>query len=1420
MKVGVLGPLLVTAGGKQLPLGGPKQRAVLALLVARPGTVVSVATIIDGVWGDSAPGAVESSLQSYVSHLRSDAGLAIERVGDGYRLDLGESATIDALEFERSVDRANDLLDGDPEGADIALRGALALWRGRPYSDLPAMSALGPEVARLENLHRSARELSVDVSLALGDNEAAIRTIDELTAEDPFRESLRSKHMIALYRLGRQAAALSVYQTVRRQLIDEFGIEPGPDLQAVEHQILVHDPALRHNGSGTRGSAPARNPYKGAAAFTERDATDFFGRDTEVAQLVGLVSHHRLTLLVGPSGSGKSSLARAGLLPAFSSHARSDTSTWATQVIRPGRQPVAALNHALSSVETATADERLVIIDQFEEIYSLVGSSDRRQFIDLVLSVDHSGAGDRHNGDRPDVETRILLALRADFFHLPLLDGRLGPRLRPATMALSVPSAADLARAVEGPAGNVGLVIDPTVTAQIVADVEGQAAALPLLQFTLTELAQSADDGRIDLASYRRHGGVLGAIGQRAAAVYNELDEQSQQAARSIFLNLVTVVDENTVVRRPVRRTDLELLDIPDDILNKVLNRFGGVRLLAFDHDPTTGAATVEVSHEAVLQEWSQLAGWIDDRRQNLVVRRRFQTAFDEWVDSSQADDFLPDRTRLSQFREWASDPDNALTPGERTFLERAVERFDHLEHRRRGRRRLLTGSSVVVAVVMSVLALLAAVSSRDASRQSDLATARALTSDAEANIAVDPELAIMLAAEAVSLHDDPSQVPSQVTDVLRRALAANKVMGQLPGGQILAVDLSGEHLYTRGDNPGELAVWDPMTQQELAAIPVAVGGETGAQVVAVDTVGSNELVVRLDHEDQVKIMTVNLQWDGEELAHYTFDERLDLSLEDNDAIGTVVSPDGRLLATTAFRLPDSDPRVIKVWDLENRDLLYTLDSVRSEFPAFSPDSRLLALSRLISDPDPTSPLEAAVVDATTGEDEFVLSNLSIEPWGFSFSPDQTQLAYANPNQVGVADLTSRQEVWSQSEVSRTLVPLWSPDGEVITAGNEGVMARISVTDGSLLEPVLGDRGLVHDYEYVAGTDLLAIAGTDRVTLIDTSSRPRSEIAGFASPMPTTWSLAFDSTGEVLLQTFTDDYVVQAIDDEEVVVGGQWSNAPNFWQYPVINRDGSFFAGYLGDENRLWATPDMDVTYRSPAEWSIRAISGDGGLVALSREGEPSRLVDTDTGQILHELDVGPYLHIGFFTEDGRHLFTTNNTGQQPYWRIWDTQNGQLVNSFAPPDNESGVAFSPTFDGRHLVTGSANGTVMVYDLSALLNGSDLDDALIRRIEAHDQFIVQISVSVDDRLIVTNAWDEPAKLWELETGRKVAEFGGTGQITSVAFHPTEPHIYLHDNGHVSVHTFDTAELVRIAVSTVTRTMTEEECEQYFGRPCHS
>ena len=333
MVIEVLGPVTVrcadaldgtvdsTADGT-VDIGSPRHREVLAALVVDVGRVVPAESLLERVWGDGARGATPANLYAVVSRLRSRLRervpeVTISTVAPGYRLDTPAGA-VDARRFEDGVARARDRLEaGDLEAAHRQVTAALALWRGEAYADIPQPFAEA-EAARLEGRRLAALELEAGLDLALGRHAAVAERLPALVAAHPLRETFHAQLVLALYRCGRQGEALGAYARAREVLADELGVDPGPDLQRLHHQVLTQDPGLDHpDRAATTAGAPGPRPQPGATpasvAWPGASPSDLVGRHREVEYVVSLLleSSRRLLTLTGVGGVGKTRLAQA-----------------------------------------------------------------------------------------------------------------------------------------------------------------------------------------------------------------------------------------------------------------------------------------------------------------------------------------------------------------------------------------------------------------------------------------------------------------------------------------------------------------------------------------------------------------------------------------------------------------------------------------------------------------------------------------------------------------------------------------------------------------------------------------------------------------------------------------------------------------------------------------------------------------------------------------------------------------------------------------------------------------------------------------------------------------------------------------------------------------------------------------------------
>jgi hypothetical protein len=499
-------------------------------------------------------------------------------------------------------------------------------------------------------------------------------------------------------------------------------------------------------------------PFKGLASFDVADADDFFGREQLVADIVARLPGAKLLGVVGPSGSGKSSIVRAGLSAALAGGALPGSERWAQAVIRPGEHPLAELDAARSGATGTT----LLVVDQLEEVFTICRDHDERAaFLDALTAP-------------PPGET-VVVAVRADFYGRFAALPALASLLAENHVLVGPMKSDELRRAIELPARRAGLRIEPALVAALEADVVNEPGGLPLLSTALVELWQHRDGRTLRLENYRGSGGVQGAVARLAEEAYGGLTADQQAIARSIFLRLADGEGE-AVSRRRASLSELEL-DANEDA-RRVLSVLTQSRLV------TVSEETVEVAHEALLREWPRLHAWLEEGAEGRRLHRHLTQAAKEWDESARDPAELYRGPRLAAALEWAGEHHTQLNDLELHFLAESQAVGEHevrrIRQTNRRLRALLIGAAVFLAAALTAggLAIFQSLEAHQESDRAERAARLALARElAFASLRLPPgsELSILLAREAVETTRRTDQI---VAPEAQEALIAANAAG------------------------------------------------------------------------------------------------------------------------------------------------------------------------------------------------------------------------------------------------------------------------------------------------------------------------------------------------------------------------------------------------------------------------------------------------------------------------------------------------------------------------------------------------------------------------------------------------------------------------------------------------------------------
>jgi WD40 repeat protein len=810
---------------------------------------------------------------------------------------------------------------------------------------------------------------------------------------------------------------------------------------------------------------PVTNPYPGPRPFVEADVGNFFGREALTRALLARMDKEdggvRFLAVVGPSGSGKSSVVRAGLISALRQGGLPGSDEWFVAVMVPSNHPFDELEivlnklagHSTTNVmDQLKRDQRglfrairmilpegsqlVLVIDQFEELFTQVSDHETVQrFLELIYTA----------AIQPHTPIYIIITLRADFTDQALLDPHFGSLMRHRTEFITRMTPDELRQAIVRPAERVGVQVDPALIAAVINEVVQHPGTLPMMQYALAQVFDEREGGTtLMLEAYNRIGGTLGAMTRRADDAYSRLEPQQQAMTEQLFLRLVTLGEGVEDTRR--RALQRELLNVGGDIMTSVMSVFVQSRLLVVDRDPVTHEETIELAHEAILRRWQQLRIWLDENRADIRMQRQLSVAAGTWLDASQDTSFLLRGTHLQQFEDWRKEIRLLLTPHDRSFLEASIaerERLKAEEHTRQEREQGLERRVRHFLLAIIGLLLLASMIGIRLSllMQHESRRVQALAHVANAQLAMhrgDPDTAIALAIAAIGLSEAPPDVQHIVNEIVENARTRTLMTGHSETVRTVALNRSGT-LAVSGSDDNSLILWDVVSGQEISRLT----GHMGNVMSAVFTPGGDHV---LSASNDGGLILWNVAQGTPEFGNPV------LQFQDHAqrVLTVALSPDGKLAVSggcSRFDGPTCLEGELIVWDVNTglpiRQFLGHRDWVWSV--AFSPDGKYivsgsddhsLILWNVMIEDDPETEVNDEIIHRLVGHTDSVRS--------VAFSPDGRRvLSGSNDNSLILWNMAQDSPTFGQiirrfeGHTDNVRSVAFSPDGQEILSGSD-----------------------------------------------------------------------------------------------------------------------------------------------------------------------------------------------------------------------------------------------------------------------------------------------------------------------------------------------------------------------------------------------
>jgi WD40 repeat protein/energy-coupling factor transporter ATP-binding protein EcfA2 len=1087
-------------------------------------------------------------------------------------------------------------------------------------------------------------------------------------------------------------------------------------------------------------------PYKGLSAFdfNEEDPKYFYGRTALTDQLLEKVREGNFLAVLGASGSGKSSVVRAGLLHQLKLGQRlGGSDQWVIKIFRPGEHPLESLalsfakdenfnsylqirlTNALNAirqgaeglknlVKTTVKDRRLIlVVDQFEEAFTLCQDEhERQQFLECLLGA----------LEITDNQLCLILTMRADFFGKCAEQDYAGlaSKIQEHLVTVTPMSRQELEQAITEPAKKVGLELERELVAQMLNDIEGPGS-LPLLQYTLTELWQQRRVERLKLVDYTRLGGIKGTLQKRADEIFHSLSVEEQRTAKRIFLELTQLGEGTEDTRRQVLKTGLIHSQQSAALTEGVLKKLADARLVVTSELRMRGegeetVTVVDVAHEALIRHWSLLRQWVNENREAIRRERKIEETAQEWERHGkqkdlafllqgaklvEAETFLQDYSDLYLLSNLAqefiqaskAESDRRLLEEEEARKQRELvaEQLIRESKAKQKANRTRNRVALVSLVVLTGLSVFSFLQARNAEQQSLISKIQT----SEALLVSNNQLeALIQALQAHKLYKEANwqqdtlkyAITGTLQQIVYKGQEQKNLFGHDSGVTSLVFSPDGKTIASASfDNT--IKLWS----QDGKLLNTFSGHDNWVRSVVFSPDGKTNDVVTY----------VAFSPDGKTIASASQDRTIKLWNRDNNQSKTflnhsepiwslVFSPDGKMIASA------SQDRTVKLWNLESKRVqTFSGHSEDVNSVAFSPDGKTIASA---SD-DKTIKLWSREGQLLT-----TLSGHSDAVWSVAFSPNGKTIASAGADQV--------IKLWQNSKDEELIAPashsgqvdsaVFSPDGKTIASASVDKTIKLWNLEGKVLNTLSGHKNIVWNVAFSPDGKTIASASDDKtIKLWNLEGQELKTISGHSGGVT---YIAFSPNGKTIASASRDKTIkLWNLEGQELKTISGHSDV--VWKV-AFSPDGKTIASASRDKTiKLWNLDGLLLKTFSGHKYSVSHVmfSPDGKTIASASHDKTIKLWNRE-GQLLktlfgHRNEVNNVV----FSPDGK---TIASASDDKTIQLWSLDGSKLKTLFGHKDRVLSISFSP--DGKMMVS-----TGGIEDSKVILWNLDLDDLLVQ-----------------------------------------------------------------------------------------------------------